>query len=229
VAHELNQPLSVIKTASSFISRKISRNESIETDILDTLSAEIESHVDRAAKITSHMRLFGRKTTFSKEAVNINDTLVKAFDIFSQQLKLREIDVQWDLEDALPKIIADPVRLEQVFINLLLNARDAIVTRCETQSGDTSEKEKRITISTGHTDDRVMVCIKDTGTGIPDSVMDKIFEPFFTTKKVGEGTGLGLSISYGIIKESGGDITVKNNPEGGVTFTLIFKANQMEA
>ncbi|MBT6339545.1 MAG: PAS domain S-box protein [Desulfobacula sp.] len=225
VAHELNQPLSVIKTASSFISRKIDRNEPIDKDILNTLSQEIESHVDRASKITNHMRLFGRKSTFSKEIVNLNETIKKAFDIFSQQLKLREIEVKWKLDDNLPEITADPVRLEQVFINLLINARDSIVTRSEKNEGD---KIKQITIATFLSSHVVIVTISDTGTGIPESDINKIFEPFFTTKKVGAGTGLGLSISYGIIKESGADISAKNNPEGGVTFTIGFPTNPGE-
>ena len=221
VAHELNQPLSVIKTASSFISRKLKKNETIDREILNTLSEEIESHVDRASKITNHMRLFGRKSAFSKEPVSINDILKKAFDIFSQQLKLREITVKWELDEKLPQILADPVRLEQVFINLLINARDAIVLRTETQE---EAIPRQITITTSSSEEMVTASISDTGTGIPAEFMDKIFEPFFTTKKVGEGTGLGLSISYGIIRESGGDISVKNNPDppGGATFIIRF-------
>jgi len=222
VAHELNQPLSVIKTASSFISRKLKKNEPIDKDILNTLSEEIESHVDRASKITNHMRLFGRKSAFSKEPVNISDTLKRAFDIFSQQLKLREITVKWELDETLPLILADPVRLEQVFINLLINARDSIVAKTETQK---EEQIRQITITTFAKGGMVTASIADTGTGIPEGLTDKIFEPFFTTKKVGEGTGLGLSISYGIIRESGGDISVKNNPLGGATFSVRFKTD----
>ncbi|MBT7261644.1 MAG: PAS domain-containing sensor histidine kinase, partial [Desulfobacula sp.] len=172
-----------------------------------------------------HMRLFGRKSTFSKEIVNLNETIKKAFDIFSQQLKLREIEVKWKLDDNLPEITADPVRLEQVFINLLINARDSIVTRSEKNEDD---KIKQITIATFLSSHVVIVTISDTGTGIPESDINKIFEPFFTTKKVGAGTGLGLSISYGIIKESGADISAKNNPEGGVTFTIGFPTSQGE-
>ena len=223
VAYELNQPLSVIKTASSFISRKLKKNETIDRGILNTLAEEIENHVDRASKITNHMRLFGRKSDFSKEPVNINDTLKRAFDIFSQQLKLREITVKWELEENLPLILADPVRLEQVFINLLINARDAIVQRAETQEDCIP---RQITITTSSHKEMVMAGIADTGTGIPAELTDKIFEPFFTTKKVGEGTGLGLSISYGIIRESGGDISVKNNPQGGAVFSLRFKMDK---
>lgn len=223
VAHELNQPLSVIKTASSFIATKISKNEPIETEILATLSQEIESHVDRAAKITNHMRLFGRRSKLTKEAVDINDTIQKAVDIFSQQLKLREIKVNLDLDMAIPLIQADPMRLEQVFINLLINARDAIVTKAKkNQPGP--DTVKKITIVTFSTQDHVTAKIIDTGIGIPEENIDKIFEPFFTTKRVGKGTGLGLSISYGIIKESGGEISIENNLDGGVTFTICFPA-----
>ena len=221
VAHELNQPLSVIKTASGFIARKLGTDQKIDRAILKTLSDEIETHVDRASKITNHMRLFGRKSVFKKEAVNINDILKRAFDIFSQQLKLREISVIWDLSEDLPVLNADPVRLEQVFINMLLNSRDAIVAKFNGSSTPKNDK-REITLSTRTEADKIRVKIRDTGLGISSSDIDKIFEPFFTTKKIGEGTGLGLSISYGIIKESGGEIFVHNNKDGGVTFILLF-------
>lgn len=224
VAHELNQPLSVIKTASSFISGKISKNEAIDPQILATLSKEIESHVDRASKITNHMRLFGRKSNLSKQDVDINETIKRAFDIFSQQLKLRGIEVLWHLADDLPCILADPVKLEQVVINLLINARDAIVARFESENH--KDGVKQITITTSCSENRVNVKISDTGSGISPNHIDKIFEPFFTTKKVGKGTGLGLSISYGIIKECDGNISVKNNTGHGTTFTVSFKIRQ---
>ncbi|MCF8112239.1 MAG: PAS domain S-box protein [Desulfotignum sp.] len=225
VAHELNQPLSVIKTASGFIARKINSDELIDRSILKTLSEEIESHVDRASRITSHMRLFGRKTVFKKEMVNINEVLKRAFDIFSQQLKLREIEVTWDLSEDLPDIQADPVRLEQVFINLLINARDAIVAKAK-NAGEDRELLRRISLSTRRKEDTIQVKIRDTGTGIASAHISKIFEPFFTTKNVGEGTGLGLSISYGIIKESEGDIRVYNNRDGGATFVIVFNTRK---
>ena len=97
VAHELNQPLSVIKTASSFFMKKITRKEPIKDEILLTLSQEIDSHVDRATRIINHMRLFGRKSEMTLENVQVNDVLKSAFEIFSQQLKVRGIAVEWDL------------------------------------------------------------------------------------------------------------------------------------
>jgi histidine kinase len=220
VAHELNQPLSVIKTASSFFMKKVDRKEPIQEDILFTLAKEIDSHVDRATKIITHMRQFGRKAEMVLEKVQVNDVLNKAFEIFCQQLKARGIQVRWDLQTDLPLILADPGRLEQVFINLILNARDAIEQKLE--SGCAEKCLSRLTLKTIANPKTVTVSISDTGTGIPVADLDKIFEPFYTTKKVGKGTGLGLSISYGIVQECSGIIHAVNNDDGGATFILTF-------
>ena len=220
VAHELNQPLTVIKTASNFFMRKINKGQSIEGDVLKTMAGEIDSHVDRATKIIQHMRAFGRKTDLSVEPTDINGVLERAFDIFSQQLKLREIEVVWDLGQNLPILSADPYRLEQVFVNLLINARDAIE---EKWAGSPAPKgEKRIDLSTRALEKTLEVRVCDTGVGIPESLKHKIFEPFFTTKKVGKGTGLGLSITYGIVKDNRGDIRADSREEGGTCFTIAF-------
>jgi len=220
VAHELNQPLSVIKTASSFFMKKIDRNEPIKEDILYTLAKEIDSHVDRATKIITHMRQFGRKTEMTLERIQLNDIVKKAIEIFSQQLKARGIQVIWDIQPDIPQILADPSRLEQVFINLILNARDAIEQKLE--SGCIEKSLSTITIKTVVHSKTVSVSISDTGTGIPISHLDKIFEPFYTTKNVGKGTGLGLSISYGIVQECRGSIHAVNNDDGGATFIITF-------
>ena len=220
VAHELNQPLSVIKTASSFFMKKIKRKEPIKEEILYTLSQEIDSHVDRATRIINHMRLFGRKSEMTLGNVLVNDVLRSAFEIFSQQLKVRGIVVTWDLHPDLPPILADAGRLEQVFINLLLNARDAIEEKCEPLQF--AKDMGQITIKTGVDDNRVTITVSDTGIGIPPFKLEKIFEPFFTTKKAGKGTGLGLSISYSFIRECQGDIRAVNNEDGGSAFILSF-------
>ncbi|MDO9109936.1 MAG: ATP-binding protein, partial [Desulfatirhabdiaceae bacterium] len=222
VAHELNQPLSVIKTASSFFIRKISRHEKLDDDILINMLGKIDSNVDRASRIIGHMRLFARKSEGKLEKIQVNDILEKAFEIFSQQLKVRGIDVQWQIEKNLPQVMGDPGRLEQVFINLLLNARDAIEEKwgdgASATNREAEEGGKRIMLKTWKTDKMVGIEIQDTGKGIPVTVQDKIFEPFFTTKEVGKGTGLGLSISYGIIKECGGDIQVRSEEGEGASF-----------
>lgn len=235
MAHELNQPLSVIKTASSFIRRKIDRGEELARDILATLSEEIDGHVDRASKIINHLREFGRKPEMKLEPVDAGGILKRALDIFSQQLKLREIEVVQDIAPDLPPVMADAGRLEQVFINMLINARDAIEEKWEGKAGrqgggaacaiagaeaPSPAEPKRITLAAHVTQGCVRVEIADTGCGIPPGVREKIFEPFFTTKRVGKGTGLGLSISYGIIQDCGGAIRAESEPGHGTRFVI---------
>jgi len=221
VAHELNQPLSVMKTASSFLIRKVKKGEPIRGDVLVTLAEEIDSHVDRASKIINHMREFGRKSEVKRDRVHVNEPLMRALDIFSQQLKLREIQVVKELEEDLPPILADANRVEQVFINLLINARDAIEEKWE--SGRHEGETKEIVLRTRSENGHVVVEIRDTGTGIPKVILDKIFEPFFTTKKVGKGTGLGLSITYGIVQDYDGVIKVHTEEGKGSSFIIQFK------
>jgi len=220
VAHELNQPLSVIKTASTFIMKKTNKQETIENDILLTMLSKIDSNVDRASKIINHMRLFSRKSTLEFEKIQVNDLLDRAFQIFSQQLKIRGIDVVSETDKDLPVITADPNSLEQVFINLILNARDAI----EEKWGNKGNKpgDKKIIYKTHSDGEHVFVEVRDTGGGIPEAISEKIFEPFFTTKEVGKGTGLGLSISYGIIKDCGGRIYAESAKDNGAAFIIKF-------
>lgn len=221
VAHELNQPLTVIKTVSSFFMKKVRKKEPISDDILKTLAEEMDNHVDRASQIINHMRQFGRKSDTTMVMVQINDVLKDAFNIFSQQFKLREIDVVWDLENDLPTILAEPIRLEQVFINLLTNARDAIDMKWQSEKpGD--EDEKTINLHTYSNDEGVFFEICDAGIGISEAHLNKIFEPFFTTKKIGEGTGIGLSISYGIIQAFHGSIQALSEPGEGTCFIVRF-------
>jgi histidine kinase len=220
VAHELNQPLSVIKTASRFFMKKIKKKEKIEDEIFLTMSTEIDSYVDRAAKIINHMRQFGRKSDIGMQKVLVNEPLQKAMEILGQQLKVRGIEVAWNLEENIPMIMADPGRLEQVFINLLINARDAVDEKWQSQ--DHPQGEKIITIKTESAGNEIVVEISDTGPGIPDEIIDRIFEPFFTSKKVGQGTGLGLSISYGIIQECNGSIKAFSKKNEGTRFRMRF-------
>ena len=217
VAHELNQPLSVIKTASSFLKKKAANKMTIQHDILQTMTEEIDSHVDRASGIINHLREFGRKSDVKMEFVQMNDAFDRAYNIFRQQLKLRQIEVVMNMEEDLPPIMADSNRLEQVFVNLLINARDAIEENRKAEN-----KEKKIFVKTSSKGDMVTIEIKDTGGGIPKSIVDKIFEPFFTTKKVGKGTGLGLSISYGIVQDYNGSIRVETQEGVSSTFIIQF-------
>jgi histidine kinase len=222
VAHELNQPLAVplavIKTASRFFMKKIDKKEKIEDEILHTMATEIDTYVDRATKIISHMRQFGRQSDIALEKVQVNDTLERALEILGQQLKVRGIEVHRDLEPDLPLVLADQDRLEQVFINLLINARDAIDEKWQSQPKP--KGEKIISLKTSFDGKEITAVISDTGPGIPKAILDRIFEPFFTTKKVGQGTGLGLSISYSIIKDCKGSIQAVSDKKGGTRFIV---------
>jgi len=125
-----------------------------------------------------------------------------------------------DLQEDLPSIMADSNRLEQVLINLLINARDAVEERWK--DTDRRSAAKKIFLRTRLEGCKIIIEVEDTGTGIPESILDKIFEPFFTTKKVGVGTGLGLSISYGIIQAYYGIIRVETKEKEGTTFIIQF-------
>lgn len=216
VAHELNQPLTVIKTGCNFILRKIKNNQPIPEETLKTLAEEIDAQVDRASGIINHMREFGRKTEITKTAVQVNETINGMLTVIGRQLELRKIKLLLDLDPELPRILGDKNRLEQVFINLAMNARDALEEPAIT--------EKIIRIRSFFEKDWVKIDFTDNGCGIPKENQEKIFEPFFSTKGVGQGTGLGLSISYGIIRDNQGQIQVNSRMGSGTSFILQFPA-----
>ena len=220
VAHELNQPLTVIKTGSSFLLRKIKAAQPIRTEDLNTLAEEMDAQVDRASRIINHLREFGRKTEMHKTAVEINEAIQGMLMVMEKQLELRQIKVLLKLDPKLPRVLGDKNRLEQVFINLAMNARDAL--------DGPADKEKWIRIHSSFENDWVKIDFSDNGCGISKEVQEKIFEPFFSTKGVGQGTGLGLSISYGIIRDYLGKIQVTSKVGAGTTFSLQFPPFQEE-
>lgn len=223
IAHELNQPLTIIKTAAGFLLKKVKRSEPIPEDILISMTEEIDTQINRAERIIVHMGQFGRKAGVTREPVQVNHAIERALELFSQQLKLRQIQVITQLQPDLALVSADVNRLEQVFTNLLINARDAIESRAELQAGPrVGDVPRNMFIRSQTCGSEVVIEVEDTGVGIPETVMPKIFEPFFTTKQVGKGTGLGLSISYGIIKDYDGSIQVGSGTGGGALFTIRF-------
>ncbi|MEF3698379.1 ATP-binding protein [Desulfolutivibrio sp.] len=220
IAHELNQPLNAIKMGSDFLSLMVGQKRDIPKEHLGRVVGEISVQVDRAAAIINHLREFGRKSDLKTEKVDINIPIRGVFTIIGQQLALQNIDVTLDLCDSLPQIHAHSNRLEQVFFNLVTNARDAVNMRRDTAENGGGPRE--ISIRSWLENDRVAVTVSDTGCGITPQDLQKIFEPFFTTKTMGHGMGLGLSISYGIVKDYGGDIEVGSEPGEGTTFKLTF-------
>ncbi|UCG19818.1 MAG: hypothetical protein JSU80_08680 [Deltaproteobacteria bacterium] len=225
VAHELNQPLSVIKTSASFLKKKIDRQEAVNAEILQALSEEMDEQVDRASLIINHLRQFGRKTDIRKVNVQLNDCIRGTFTVLGRQLEVHGILVELELDETLPPIRGDRNRLEQVFLNLIMNARDALDDKEELEG---QEFNKSLKISSKRKGDEVVVEISDNGLGMSEVVKEKIFEPFFTTKPVGKGTGLGLSISFGIVRDYDGTIEVESEEGRGTTFTVRFPASGEE-
>jgi len=220
IAHEINQPLNVIQVCSDYFMKMIKKGETIDEEDFYAMAEEIERNVQRAAQTITHMKDFSRQSEVESDQLNINRPITDVFKILGQQLRIHGIDVTMDLADDLPPIVADHNRLEQVFINLVTNARDALDEK-EAQS-DGQDWNKILKIKSCVEDDHVVVTVYDNGIGIPEDIRDKVFEPFFTTKDVGKGTGLGMSISYGIIKDYSGTIDVESNPGNGTTFTITF-------
>jgi signal transduction histidine kinase len=154
--------------------------------------------------------MFGRAAPVSREPISLRQVIDQALSLMREQLRLREIEVTVDLDPEELVVVGNPIQLEQVFINLLTNARDAMA--------DSPRKEIRISGLVRSA--AVEVEFADTGCGIPPGLERRIFDPFFTTKEVGKGTGLGLSITYGIVKEHGGTISVVSRPDEGATFLI---------
>src|SRR5438105_8376373 len=209
VAHELNNPLN---NTALFVANAIDLIELGVTDkpqILKELRQAMQQ-VWKATQIITHLRTFGRAAPASREPIALRAVIEGALSLVQEQLRLHEIEVTVDLGREEPVIVGNPIQLEQVFINLLTNARDAVL--------DSPRKAIRISASVGSTS--VEIAFVDTGHGIPSGLERRVFDPFFTTKEVGKGTGLGLSITYGIVKEHGGTISVESTPSEGTTFLI---------
>lgn len=222
VAHELNQPLTTIQIGTDFIRNVVKEGGQIRDTELALVSKLMGDQVARAVGIINHLREFGRKEEIRKEKVYINEPIKGVFALMSEQLKLRRIKVVLDLKRELPPVIGNTIRLEQVFMDLVVNARDAMAQK--EKQALTAPVDKTLTVRSFEEDGQVVVTMSDTGIGIPNEIIDKIFEPFFTTKKLGEGTGLGLSIGYGIVKDYDGTIEVESEPGKGTTFKIRFPA-----
>ncbi len=222
IAHELNQPLSVIKLGSDYIRKILVRNEPPKKETLEQVAREMSQQVDRASEIIQQLKNFSRKPDFinDQQHINLNHPIQNVVKIIGRQLEVREIELRCELEEKLPPVLAHSNLMEQVLFNLIINARDAINQK--RRRGDDPDARHRITIRTAKEKEFVSVQIADTGIGIPEALSDRIFEPFFTTKEVGEGMGLGLSIIYRIVKDFSGDIRVESRDGEGTTFRLLF-------
>jgi PAS domain S-box-containing protein len=211
VAHELNQPLNVIRMAAANTRRQVSDGIG-SPEYLNAKLLRIEEQTARAAVIIDHMRMFGREATELPELIDPRKVVMNALDLMGEQLRLAEVEVVTEFPEHCARVSGHPIQVEQVILNLLTNARDAVTER---------EGEAKIILRVFEGDNVVHITAQDTGGGIPADVLPRIFEPFYTTKEMGRGTGLGLSVSYGIVRDMKGTIAAENIGDGArLTITL---------
>ena len=208
IAHELNNPLQgvlghleLLRTTGAF--PKQLRRE-VQT---------IYREADRAAKIVRNLLVFAGSRRLARRSVSLNVVLQKVLALRTPAHRAYDIEVVRHYDEKLPRVQSDPLLLHQVFLNMVMNAEQAI---------SATGRGGRIDISTSvsRSGDRIVATVRDTGVGIPEDTLSRIFEPFYTTKEVGKGTGLGLAIAYGIVQEHGGQIIAANHPDGGAMFTV---------
>jgi two-component system NtrC family sensor kinase len=219
VAHELNNPIGGILGYAQFSLSKIKElgMEGEDSDFIGDITRYleyIEKESQRCKTIVQSLLNFSRTSPMGYGNVNVNNTVNESLQFMEHGLTLKKIAVEKRFGKELPPIMGNENQLQQVFVNIILNAQKAmpqggkltVITRCCKRQGAS--------------EDYAEILFEDTGIGIPQENIDRIFEPFFTTRKIGEGTGLGLSVSYQIIKKHGGEIKVESRQGSGTTFIL---------
>ncbi len=207
IAHEVKNPLAGILGCAQLSLRKIEKDTPLEKNLL-----LIEKETRRCKTIIENLLRFARQEKAILEPIEVNPVVHDARAIVAHQLEINKVKLEFDLADDLPMIHGNGNQFQQVLMNLMINAQQAM----EGEPG-------QIKISTGVNEaGQVEVLVRDTGPGIPDDIQKKLFEPFFTTKPGGKGTGLGLSVSFGIIKDHGGEIRIESVPGDGATFVITL-------
>ncbi|OHB74168.1 MAG: hypothetical protein A2Z34_03920 [Planctomycetes bacterium RBG_16_59_8] len=214
VAHELNNPLTVIVGFAELIMR-----QEIPPPLRESL-AKIHGESLRSKKIIENVLHFSRRRPAERVLSDINALLRQIVDIREYDIKTSNVEIVAELDPAIPRIAVDPNRIQQVFLNIVNNALQAILEK---------KREGRIVVATSLVGGVVTIAFTDDGPGIAPEHIDRIFDPFFTTKEVGKGTGLGLSISYTIVKEHGGALTVSSPPGEGATLTVTLPVDAQES
>ena len=217
VAHEVNNPLQIISDQAGWMSELLDEEDQRQLKNYDEYHGslqKIKQHVSRASTNTHRLLGFSRSREFRRVAQEINDLLKDTVSFLENEAKHHRITLRLNLQENLPKVMTDPSQLQQVFLNIVNNAIDAI------------GNDGVITVQTRIHGDRVLVEFADSGPGLPPEHLLKIFDPFFTTKKADKGTGLGLSISRNIMQRLGGDIQAENGKQGGCRFTVSLPVGQ---
>jgi len=207
IAHEVNTPISGISSYTQMLLK-----DTPESDRRKPILEKIEKQTFRAADIVNGLLNFSRLSGSEFKALDINQLIDESLALLSHQLQSKQIRIESQLDNSLPPVYGNTGKLQQVFINLFLNARDAMPSGGE------------LGVQTGMRDSMIVVDISDTGMGISEEDLKRIFDPFFTTKTMGRGTGLGLAVTYGIIQEHGGRILVDSDPGKGTHFRLKLPA-----
>lgn len=211
VAHEVNNPLQIIGDQAGWISELLEEEDQPRLKNYDEYQVavrKIKQHVGRASAITHRLLGFSRSMEFKREAQDINTLLKDTVSFLENEAKHHRISLRLNLQEDMPKVVTDPSQLQQVFLNIVNNAIDAI------------GNDGVITIQTSTQGERLLVEFADSGPGLSPEHLQKIFDPFFTTKNKGKGTGLGLSISRNIMQRLDGDIQAENGRQGGCRFTV---------
>jgi len=208
VAHEINNPAGIIKNRLELLIDDLKDGKPVD-DMSDHLGM-MHRQADRISTIVSRLLSFARKSSGTKSPLHVNLLINGVVMLARKEAEKRGIILAAELDDGLPMIKGESTELEQVFINLIINAMDA------------TPRGERITIFSCRVDDRVQVRVVDSGSGIGTQNLTKIYDPFFTTKEIGVGTGLGLSITYRIVEDHGGTIIATSTPGHGTTFTVTF-------
>lgn len=207
VAHEINNPLGVILCYTDIIKKNNRDNEEINADI-----TTIERHAENCRRIVADLLDFSRSrdSRINKQHASVNETIEDVLTMVRQQFLKKQINLVYNPDKTIPNCLMDSRRMQQVFLNLIMNAEQAIGNK------------GTITITSKAESDSITVEVADDGPGINKKIIDKIFDPFFSTKEPGQGTGLGLSVSYGIVREHAGEIKVQSTPDHGTRFTVTI-------
>ena len=224
-AHEINNPLQIMKSEQALMDTILSdlkkEGEIQDSEDLKELQDSMDQiglQIGRCAQITQAILKFGRKTEPVASDLDLQQFIPEIIGMISKKVSVQGIRLEHDIQGNTPSIHGDPAQLQQVLLNLLNNAFDAIVARHGSEGGE-------LILTAGPMDtDKVRISVKDNGCGISHDNLKRVFTPFFTTKPVGQGTGLGLAVCYGIIDSMGGEMTVSSEKGTGTTFTIILPA-----
>jgi C4-dicarboxylate-specific signal transduction histidine kinase len=215
ITHELNNPLNNVNLYLGLL-RDLSRTNELNPARLAHVVDEAQGQIKRAAEIVSHLRIFARGGEAMRQSCALHDIIYRALSFVQEPLRLAGVTASFTRSSSEILIEANQTQLEQVFVNLLLNAKDAMLQSSTKRVAITMKEEGRV----------VTILVEDTGPGIPPDILQTLFTPFITTKPLGAGLGLGLSICYSILKTHHGHISAERSSSGGARFVLTFPVSE---